>query len=269
VMRKAVILARGLGRRMRAASSQAHLSPSQEAVAETGLKAMMPFKRPFLDYSLSALADAGFEEACLVIGAEHDAVRTYYVVTAPPKRVRVCFALQAEPLGTANAVLAAEEFADNEDFLAINSDNYYPASALRMLRSLQEPSVALFTANSLIGGGISPERISQFAICSITSDGYLAGIVEKPAAAVQISADRDSLVSLNCWRFPPSIFDACRRTPISSRGEHELPTAVEMAMRDLGVHFRVVVCEEPPLDLSSRTDVASVAQKIMSMTSNP
>jgi glucose-1-phosphate thymidylyltransferase len=269
VMRKAVILARGLGRRMRAVSSQAHLNPSQEAVAETGLKAMMPFKRPFLDYSLSALADAGIEEACLVIGAEHDAVRTYYAVTAPPKRIRVCFAVQAEPLGTANAVLAAEEFADGEDFLAINSDNYYPVSALRMLQSMQEPAVALFTANSLIAGGISPERISQFATCSITSHGYLAGIIEKPAAAVRNSGDRSSLISLNCWRFPQSIFDACRRTPISARGEYELPTAVEMALRDFGIHFRVVICEEPPLDLSSRTDVASVAQKLMSITANP
>src|SRR5262250_1164147 len=144
-MRKAVILARGLGRRMRAPIPGDQLSASQAAVADTGLKAMMPLQRPFLDYSLSALADSGFEEVCLVIGPEHDAVRVHYGRALPPGRIRVSFAVQPEPLGTANAVLAAKDFVGPEDFLTINSDNYYPVSALRMLRSLKEPAVALFT----------------------------------------------------------------------------------------------------------------------------
>jgi len=268
MMRKAVILARGLGRRMRAPSLAEHLNPSQAAVADTGLKAMMPFRRPFLDYLLSALADAGFEEACLVIGNEHDVVRAHYTTT-PPERIRVHFSVQPEPLGTANAVLSAEEFAGTEHFLTINSDNYYPLSALAMVRSLEEPAVALFRESSLIAGGIPPERILKFAICRVTSGGYLSEIIEKPADGVEGSDHADRLVSLNCWRFPPSIFDACRRTPLSSRGEYELPTAVETAMRDFDVRFRVVVCEDPVLDLSSRADVATIAQKLTAVTANP
>ena len=268
MMRKAVILARGLGRRMRAPSLEEHLNPSQAAVADTGLKAMIPFQRPFLDYSLSALADAGFEEACLVIGGEHDLVRTYYTAT-PPQRIGVRFAVQPEPLGTANAVLAAQEFTGTEDFLTINSDNYYPLSALRMLRSLEEPAVALFRESSLIAGGIPPERILKFAICTASSDGYLSGIVEKPVGGAQGSVHADRLVSLNCWRLPPSIFDACRQTSMSPRGEYELPTAVETAMSEFGIRFRVVVCGDPVLDLSSRADVATVAQKLRSITANP
>jgi len=267
MMRKAVILARGLGRRMRAPGFSGRLNSSQAAVADAGLKAMMPFGRPFLDYLLSRLADAGFEEACLVIGDEHDVVRTHYTTT-PPERIRVHFAVQPEPLGTANAVLAAEEFARTEHFLTINSDNYYPLSALGMIRSLEEPAVALFRESSLIRGGIPRERILKFAICRVTSDGYLSEIVEKPTDAVQ-GLDQDRLVSVNCWRFPPSIFDACRRTPLSSRGEYELPTAVETAIRDFDVRFRVVVCEDPVLDLSSRADVATVAEKLTGITANP
>lgn len=268
MMRKAVILARGLGRRMRALALGERLNPSQAAVADTGLKAMMPFQRPFLDYSLSALADAGFEEACLVIGPKHDSVRTHYA-TAPPQRIRVRFAVQPEPLGTANAVLAAEEFTRTEHFLTMNSDNYYPVSALRMLRSLDEPAVALFRESSLIAGGIAPERVLKFAICSASRDGYLSGIVEKPVDGAQGAGHADRLVSLNCWRLPPSIFDACRRTPMSSRGEYELPTAVETAMRDFDVRFRVVICGDPVLDLSSRADVATVAQKLTGILANP
>ena len=39
---------------------------------------MIPIGRPFLDYVLSGLADAGYRRVCLVVGPEHQAVRDYY-----------------------------------------------------------------------------------------------------------------------------------------------------------------------------------------------
>jgi len=105
----AVILARGLGTRMRRADDGAPLDDDQARVAESGLKAMIPIGRPFLDYVLSGLADAGLAEACLVIGPEHGAAREYYGSTAVPARIRVGFAVQEQPLGTADAVAAARD----------------------------------------------------------------------------------------------------------------------------------------------------------------
>ena len=99
---RAIILARGLGKRMREqAQGGAAVDAAQAEAADRGVKAMIPIGRPFLDYVLSALADAGYTEACLVIGPEHDAIRDYYERTAPPRRMRVSFAIQAEPRGTA------------------------------------------------------------------------------------------------------------------------------------------------------------------------
>src|SRR5207244_11223120 len=61
VTTQAVILARGLGTRMRRDSGEgiAPLSAAQAKAAESGAKGMMPFARPLLDYVISALADAG------------------------------------------------------------------------------------------------------------------------------------------------------------------------------------------------------------------
>ena len=269
-MRKAVILARGLGKRMRERSAAVRLDEAQAAVAESGVKAMIPFKRPFLDYLLSALADAGYEHACLVIGPEHMAMRNFYSVQAPPRRIRLHFAVQPEPRGTADAVLAAEDFVAGEDFLTINSDNYYPVSALRALRLLGEAGTALFEAKVLISeAGIPPERIFKFAVCEVDADGYLVKILEKPCETREVSAQEDALISVNCWRFPPAIFQACRGVPLSPRGEYELPNAVEKAMTDLGVRFRVIQCNEGVLDLSSRNDLANVAQKLSSIVADP
>lgn len=59
-LRKAVILARGLGKRMRAPDPSVPLTPEQDASAASGTKAMIDFaSRPFLDYVLSGLVDAG------------------------------------------------------------------------------------------------------------------------------------------------------------------------------------------------------------------
>jgi glucose-1-phosphate thymidylyltransferase len=269
VTRKAVILARGLGTRMRREDQTASLDPFQAAAAASGVKAMISFGRPFLDYVLSALADAGLEEVCLVIGPEHAAVREYYTKSAPPRRLRVTFAIQEEPRGTADAVLAAEEFAAGGDFLVINSDNYYPVSALAPLAGLAEPGVVLFERASLIAtSNIPAERIASFAVCVVGADGYLEEILEKPDERTLASLGPDPPVSMNCWRFSSAIFAACRRVPLSPRGELELPMAVRESIR-AGVRFRVLRCREGVLDLSRRSDIAAVAERLRGIAADP
>lgn len=269
-MKKAVVLARGLGTRMRQADSTARLDAEQEAIARTGLKAMIPIGRPFLDYVLSGLADAGYEKVCVVIGPEHAGVKNYYTTVAPPRRIRISFAVQAKPHGTADAVLTVEEFVSGEDFLCMNSDNYYPVSVLRELRTLNEPGVALFDQHTLLTkGNISEEKIRKYAICEVGDDGYLRAIVEKPANSVLAAVRGDALVSMNCWRFSAAIFEVCRHTPLSPRGEFELPVAVGEGIQRFGLRFRAVRCYEGVLDLSSRADIADVAEKLRGVTANP
>ena len=78
---KAVILAGGLGTRMRdKADRSVKLTGQQAAAADAGLKAMIPIERPFMDYVISALADAGCRRVCLVIGPgrEYNLIRDHY-----------------------------------------------------------------------------------------------------------------------------------------------------------------------------------------------
>src|SRR5215210_7986585 len=118
---RAVVLAAGLGKRMRAADPDVRLTAEQKAAADAGLKAMVPVHgRPFLDYILSSLADAGITEVTLVVAPDHEPARRHYVDDAPPERVRLTFAVQPQPVGTANAILAAEASTAGEPFLAIN-----------------------------------------------------------------------------------------------------------------------------------------------------
>jgi glucose-1-phosphate thymidylyltransferase len=69
------------------------------------------------------------------------------------------------------------------------------------------------------------------------------------------------LISMNCWRLPPVIFDFCRLLTPSSRGELELPQAIHNAIA-AGLRLRVVRSAEGVLDLSRRADIAAVASRL-------
>jgi glucose-1-phosphate thymidylyltransferase len=267
---KAVILARGLGTRMRRLDPDTDpLDIVQAGMADAGLKAMIPVGRPFLDYVLSGLADAGLQEVCLVIGPEHDVLHEYYTHSCIPKRLRISFAIQKRPLGTADAVAAAESFVAGDCFLTLNSDNYYPVNAIRALRLLGKSALAAFERKSLIEkGNISSDRIRQFAVVTAAPDGALARIVEKPDETTLSAMGAEIYVSMNCWAFSPAIFRACAAIEPSPRGELELTDAVQYAIHRLGEHFRIVRFRAGVLDLSSRSDIAAVTESLKSIEVN-
>jgi glucose-1-phosphate thymidylyltransferase len=259
----AVILARGLGTRMRREDTGAALGDEQARVAATGVKAMIPIGRPFLDYILSGLADAGLRDVCLVIGPEHGAVREYYGGASAPARVRLEFAVQEQPLGTADAVAASADAVGSRDFLVLNSDNYYPVEAYRALAALEGPGLVAFERDAMIrDSNVPADRVRQFAVVRIGDDDSMVDVIEKPDAATLAAFGDEVYLSMNCWRFDTSVLDACRRVPLSSRGERELTDAVRLARREAGTSFRVIRMKAGVLDLSSRGDIAGVAGRL-------
>jgi glucose-1-phosphate thymidylyltransferase len=284
---RALVLARGLGTRMQRADAGAALTDAQRRAADAGLKPLMPIAgRPFLDYVLSSLADAGLTRVGLVVAPRHEAIAAHYAA-CPPSRVRLDFVVQPEPLGTANAVAAAESWTEGHPFLVMNGDNLYPVPALAGLAALDEPGLPAFDADDLVRSSNIPEdRIRAFAIVEIDPAGYLSGIVEKPAvdqvppeggsdriapaggAVVSAFRRNSTLVSMNVWRFDARIFSACRDVPRSARGEYELPEAVALALRR-GVRFRALPAGGPVLDLSARADAIDVERRLRGVEPRP
>jgi glucose-1-phosphate thymidylyltransferase len=270
---QAVILARGLGTRMRreAEGASAALSAEQQRAAASGAKGMMPIgARPLLDYVISALADAGILDVTLVVAPEHDLMREHFERTHVPERVRVRFAVQADPRGTADAVFSAHNTVWDAPFLVLNSDNYYPVAAYRDLAALGGSGLVAFEAETLIRESrLEPERVLKYALLDIGDDGSLRAVREKPAPDDPLMQRAERWVSMNLWSFAPIIFEACTRVTPSARGELEIQDAVTIAMRDLGERFRVVRMRSGVLDLSSRADVAFVASQLEGLDPRP
>ncbi len=263
---KAVILARGLGTRMRRQVEEGNpggLTADAQTLAGKGAKALIPLcGRPFLDYVLGGLFAAGLRRVCLVIAPDGDELRDYARQATESSGAQVGWAVQDEPRGTADAVLAAEQFAAGETFLMVNCDNLYPTRALDELAELAggECGTVAFDADALgRDGNIAPERVRAFAVVVAAPDGRLLEIVEKPPWPEQYKRDGRLWVGMNLYRFTPGIFEACRRTePHPERGEVELTSAVSLLARDPSMPFRVLFSDEAVLDLTSRADIPAV-----------
>jgi glucose-1-phosphate thymidylyltransferase len=264
----AVVMARGLGSRMQRDAPGTVLTPVQRAAADLGLKSMIPDTRhrPFLDHLLSALADGGVREVILVVAPDHAVIRNQYS-SHRPTRLMLHYAVQAEATGTADAMLAAESAVAGRPFLVCNADNLYPVSAIASLVTAKAPAVAAFDRQALIAmSNIDPDRVASFAILSFNTANHLTGIIEKPGATQAEHAA--PWIGMNLWRFDQQIFVACRNVPVSTRGERELPQAVALAITH-GMTIRAVPIHAGVLDLSARSDVATVAAILGEQPCNP
>lgn len=267
----AVILARGLGTRMRAEDGAA-LTEAQRVAASAGAKGLMPVAGyPLLDHVLHDLADGGVTDVVFVIAPRETALRGRYGRDHVPRRVRVRFAEQVEPRGTADALIAAREVVDEcgphdaagvAHFLMLNADNLYPAKSVRALVGLDGPGLVAYEPEALSSlGNIEPERVRAFALLELSAADDLLEIVEKPSAEHPLLHAAERWVSMNLWRFDSGIFDDCARVRPSVRGELELSDAVRGAIAR-GVRFRAVRQRLPVLDLSRRGDVAAVEARL-------
>ena len=239
------------------------LDEVQRAAADAGAKGMMPVGRPFLEYVISALADAGITDVVMVVGPEPGPLRDHFTTVAPPTRTRVRFAVQEQPRGTADALFAARDAVWDAPFLMLNADNYYAPASLRSAAGIHGNGLVAFEAETLVReSGINAARVLRYALIDIGADGMLRTIREKPAADDPLALRAERWVSMNLWSFTPVMFEACERVRPSPRGELELQDAVSIAMRDFGVVFSVVRERAGVLDLSRRADIESVKQRL-------
>ncbi|MFC7076495.1 bifunctional sugar-1-phosphate nucleotidylyltransferase/acetyltransferase [Haloarcula halophila] len=185
---QAVILAAGEGTRMRPLTAN---TP----------KPMLPVAdRPLVAHTVDTAIAAGAEELIFVVGYEADDVRSYFGDSYGG--VPVSFAVQAEQLGTADAVDAASEYIDGP-FAVLNGDNLYDEASLTALFEAA-PSVAAYRV----------EDPSNYGVLSTDGD-TVTDIVEKPADPPT------ELANAGAYVFPAAAREWLS-VPLSDRGEREI-----------------------------------------------
>jgi NDP-sugar pyrophosphorylase family protein len=216
---KGVILAAGLGTRMRPLT---YRRP----------KPLVPIlDRPMIEHIVLGARDAGVTELLIVIGYRGEMVREV-LGTGERFGLHLEYAVQEKPAGTGDATLMAEDFIGGEPFflswgdIIVSRRNY--AEVGRIWR--EESPDLLLTLNWV-------EDPWEGAAVYV-EDNRVVRIIEKPPQGTSTTHYNNAGIFV----LPGEILAAAKETPLSARGERELPDAIQL-MLSRGAYVRGVPIE--------------------------
>ncbi|MBI5472134.1 MAG: NTP transferase domain-containing protein [Ignavibacteriae bacterium] len=274
--RNIIILAGGASSRMKKSASAAGVDETIAREIERKTKAMLSVGqggRPFLDFLLFNIEQAGYRQVVIIVGDHDDSIRSYYEHEQKAgsfPHLTFKFVTQKipterqKPLGTADAVVQALHALPEwrgQQFTVCNADNLYSVAALRLLlEDSHEGAVIDYERSAL---SFPEERISQFAITMKDESGFLSDIIEKPSLD-ELARAKDASgrigVSMNIWRFTyDRILPFVERLPLHPvRQEKELPLAVKAMVTEYPRSVFAIPLAEHVIDLTSGEDIPAV-----------
>ncbi len=195
-----------------------------------------------LDYSLFDAHRAGFETAVIIIkkAIEKDFMDTVGARLAScPMEIRYAFqeldkvpagyqipAERTKPWGTSHAILCAKDAIDGAPFAVINADDYYGASAFKVIYDYLKDAKDTDTYDYCmvgyeLGKTVTDNGSVARGICTTDAKGNLAAVVERTqiekyeggihftedGGATWTDVPAETVVSMNMWGFTPGILD--------------------------------------------------------------
>jgi len=251
---------------MKKSLDQANLSEASKKQALERHKSLIELgssKTPLLSLLCSEAIAAGIQQIIVVTSADHEAFllwRASFEKTYPA--VTIDFAIQPEPLGTADAVhQALEQFPmlQKSSFIIANGDNLYSQNAFEKAMTHQETPHAIisYEAKHL---GFDESRIAAFALIQVDDTNFVEGIIEKPPVDTHKDFyDKEGYlrVSMNLNLVEGgSFYKALQACPVHpTRGEKELPEAIRITIKEQpkSVYCHLVFEQLP--DLTSAQDL--------------
>lgn len=240
---QAVILAAGLGTRLR-------------PVTDSRSKAMVPvLGRPLVERAMMPFVENGIREFILVVSPDDQEIREYFS-RQPAPSITVEYVFQRERLGMAHALDKAANLIKGR-FVLSACDSLIGQSHVGDLLALAEGSDA---ALSLLD--VEPEKISRSGVVEIDGD-VIRRIVEKP----RLEEAPSRTVSLPHYVFSHGFLEAVARVEPSPRGEYELQDAIQ-ALIDGGGRVRGVRADVR-LQVSTPEDLLELTRRLLNEDSEP
>lgn len=167
-VKSAVILAGGLGTRLRSAVNDLP-------------KCLAPIAgRPFIDYVIEYALNQGLEKLVFALGYKASDIINHLETSYP--HLNYCFTIETQPLGTGGGILLASEKVEEDRFFVLNGDTLFLADlrAMEKLHQVQDDDVTLalklMTNFDRYGSVIlDNNKITSFNEKQFTTKGYING----------------------------------------------------------------------------------------------
>ncbi len=199
---KALVLAGGAGTRLR-------------PITHTSAKQLVPVaNKPILFYGLEAIRDAGITDVGIIVGDTHEEIRAA-VGDGSTFGMHPTYIRQEAPLGLAHAVLTAEAFLGDDDFVMYLGDNLIAGGIADLVDDFRAERP---DAQILLARVQDPER---FGVAELDEANHVVRLVEKP------KVPPSDLALVGVYLFTPAIHEAARSSKPSARGELEITDAIQ------------------------------------------
>ncbi|MFI5679277.1 glucose-1-phosphate thymidylyltransferase [Streptomyces cellulosae] len=199
---KALVLSGGAGTRLR-------------PITHTSAKQLVPVaNKPVLFYGLEAIAEAGIDEVGIVVGDTADEIREA-VGDGSRFGIKVTYIPQESPLGLAHAVLIAQDFLGDDDFVMYLGDNFIVGGITGLVEEFRAERP---DAQILLTRVPNP---TSFGVAELDGEGRVVGLEEKP------KQPKSDLALVGVYLFTPAIHEAVRSIKPSWRGELEITHAIQ------------------------------------------
>lgn len=209
---KGVILAAGEGKRLK-------------PITSTRPKPLIPLAgKPLLEYTILGLKEAGIDEILLVVGYKEEMIKDYFKNGIEKGGIKIEYITQKEYLGTANAANYAKDYVKDKPFLMMYGDLFVdPAIFKEIIQQYNKnPTEGLMSL-------IEVKNPQEFGIISLTSDGFVDKITEKPALELKLG----NLANAGIYVFKPIIFKAIEKTKKSIRNEFEFTDSMDILIHQM------------------------------------
>jgi glucose-1-phosphate thymidylyltransferase len=199
---KALVLAGGEGTRLR-------------PITHTSAKQLVPVaNKPVLFYCLDAIVSSGIKDIGIIVGDTKDEIK-HAVGDGKQWGANITYIEQSAPLGLAHAVITAEEFLGDSDFVMFLGDN--------LIKEGIKPLVSGFLKNKpnaqiLLAHVEEPQR---FGVAQLDSENKVIKLIEKP------KNPPSDLALVGVYMFDNKIMEAVHAIKPSWRNELEITDAIQ------------------------------------------
>jgi len=250
---KAVITAAGKGSRMKYITSVLPKALLPLFKAEDGKTVMMPV----IDLIMESLKQADVSKFCLVVGRHGKLLMDYLFERG------VTFVFQPETKGFGDAVLRAEDFANNDPFFVHADDGVLTGGYIEANSLFEEikPEAVL-----LIREVSNPKR---YGIVTVQEKGeYMGHRYYKVVEAQEKPTEPKSNLGISAvYIFSPKIFNALKSVKVEEEKELELTYGIQKIIENGGEVYAIKLEKEKWLnvgDPQSYYDALNYSYKVIS-----
>ena len=194
---KALVLSGGAGTRLR-------------PITHTSAKQLVPVaNKPVLFYGLEAIAEAGITEVGIIVGDTGEEIRAA-VGDGSRFGIDVTYIPQSEPLGLAHAVLVAQRFLGNDDFVMYLGDNFIVGGIADLVEEFRadRPEAQILLTHV-------PDPTS-FGVAELDGDGRVVALEEKP------EHPKSNFAVPGVYFYGTDVVERAKNLKPSARGELEI-----------------------------------------------